>query len=417
MDFPFVAAHLHHMQRPEGDNEQLRCEQFCSEQDIQFVTGKADVPRMSRDLKIGLEEAGRMARYNFLEQARRATESRLIATAHTKTEQVETVLFNIIRGTGMAGLRGIPEKRDRIIRPILWLTREETRQYCLDNDLWFHDDPGNDDLDFARARLRNEINPHLAEINPAYREAIWRLSQIASEEDAFLNGAAAAALEQSEIQLNDELAFLTKDVEFAFDANALGHLPPVLFKRAVRLATEALGATLNYEQTQAISENFGHESGSITAEGGEVVCEWNEKQLGVRILQPTEPFRFKLTVPGETESDEFGWKFTARKLTHSASSQTRKSMRVVLPEGAIKGDLYLRSSQSGDSIQPLGFEGTRKLADVLSDSRLTPAARARLPIICDFVGPIWAPGVCLSHRMYKEGYEGPAVEIVFEPIV
>lgn len=413
---PFVAAHLNHSQREEGKAEQKLCEQFCAHYDIPFVTGVADVPRMSLDLKMGVEEAGRLARYNFLEQARRATESAYIVTAHTKTDLVETVLFNIARGSGLSGLAGVPERRDRIVRPLLFATREETRAYCAEHSLWFHDDPCNDSPEFARARIRNEVVPTLEQIKPGASDSIWRLSQIAIEEDTFLNGAAAAALERCEVRLNGDHNFLSQDVELAFGTPDLAHLPPVLFKRAVRLAVEALGATLSYDQTQIIADNVGRYPGSVTAEGGKVVCEWNDALLTVRVLQPTEPFRFKLTFPGETESDEFGWRLTARKLTESPTTRERRSMRIIVPEDAVRGDLYLRSVQSGDSIQPLGFDGTRKLGDVLADAQLTSAARARLPIICDFVGPIWAPGVCLSHRMYRENFCGPAIEITFEPI-
>jgi tRNA(Ile)-lysidine synthase len=87
----FVAAHLHHGQRPEADKEMSLCEAFCQSLDVPFVSGRADVPRMSQELKIGLEEAGRMARYNFLNQAARRLECDSIATAHTGTDSVETI--------------------------------------------------------------------------------------------------------------------------------------------------------------------------------------------------------------------------------------------------------------------------------------------------------------------------------------
>jgi tRNA(Ile)-lysidine synthase len=414
--FDVVAAHLHHGQRPEADKEQKLCEAFCQELDIPFVTGKADVPRMADDLKIGIEEAGRMARYNFLEQAARRLECDLIATAHTLTDNVETVLLNLVRGTGPTGLTGIPALRQNIVRPLLSFDRQETTKYCVDHGLWFHNDPGNDNIDFSRVRIRHRVTPELAAINPNFEQAIVRCANIIDEEDRFLNGAAAAALEQSEIRLNGDLAFLTKDLEMAFSKSHLTGLPPVLFKRAIRLAFQSLGAPLDYNQTESIARTIGQTNGSLTADGGEVIGEWDEETIHFRVLRPTEPFRFGITCPGETESAEFGWKITARIRSAGSVPQVRASMTVELPKLQVQGDLYFRSCQSGDSMQPLGFEGTRKLSDLLSESGLTPAARVRLPLICDFLGPIWAPGVCLSNRMYRSVECESVVVLTFEPI-
>lgn len=415
---PFVAAHLHHGQRNEADKEMALCEAFCQSLDVPFVSGRADVPRMSRDLKIGLEEAGRMARYNFLNQAARRFECDLIATAHTGTDSVETILFNLVRGTGPSGLTGIDASRGGLIRPLLPFSRSETLAYCHENGLWFHSDPANESMDFSRARLRHRVSPELALVNPAYEAAILRCASILSEEDQFLNGAAANALERAEIALNGELHFLTQDAEVAFDRNAMGSLPPVLFKRACRLAVSALGSAIDFDQTEAIASGFSSSpSGSVTAEGGAVVAEWDQQLLHFRQLQPTEPFRFKLTCPGETESEEFGWKITAHHAPRSEKRNDRRSLRVEVSIDKTQGELYFRSTQPGDSIQPLGFDGTRKLSDLLSEAKLTKAARSRLPVICDFVGPIWAPGVCLSHRIDKEPECERVLALEFEPII
>lgn len=400
MGFDVVAAHLHHGQREEADTEQLLCEAFATELDAPFITGRADIPRMSLELGIGLEEAGREARYAFFRQAAFGTESMLIATAHTRTDQVETMLLNLSRGCGLHGLAGIPEQRDQIIRPLLPFSREEARAYCEERGFWFHDDPANEDLSFSRARIRHRVLPELRAINPGADAALVRLGATALEEDRFLNGMAAAALEQSEVPLNGELKFLTEDVEIRFDRTRLSTLPPTLFKRAVRLAVEALGAGLDYDQTLLVANGMTtDERGSVTAEGGEVVAEWDPEHFEVRQLRPAEPFRYSLTVPGETESDSFGWRFVAFEEEYDGTPPTRATLDVRLARRALKGTPYFRTVQPGDTMTPLGFDGHRKLASLLSEARLTEAARRRLPIVCDFLGPIWAPGVCVDERV------------------
>ncbi len=406
--FNVVAAHLHHGQRPEADKEMSLCNAFADELGVPFVSGRADVPRMVKDLKIGIEEAGRMARYQFFRSARRSTETKFIATAHTKSDSVETILFNLARGTGSAGLSGIEGRTaDEIVRPLLPFTRDETRAYCDENGLWYHDDPSNFDLDLSRARIRHRIGPEFAAINPRYEDAIVRAAEIIDEEHRFLNGAAAAALERCEVPTNGQLGFLTRDCEIRFDRSALTQLPAVLFKRSIRLAVSALQGSLDYHQTnlvlQALShaDHERHQTGSVTTEGAEVEVVWSQDAIHVRQSHPTEPFRYKLTVPGETESEEFGWKFTAtpRPLDQAYSRTHRDSLNVVISRAGMKGELYFRSAQPGDRLSPVGFEGHRKVSDLLSEAKLTPAARARLPIVCDLVGPIWIPGVCFDQRV------------------
>ncbi|AIE83593.1 tRNA lysidine(34) synthetase TilS [Fimbriimonas ginsengisoli] len=398
-----VAAHLHHGQREEADTEMRLCEAFAESLDIPFVSGRADVPRMSQELGMGLEEAGREARYGFFRQAAYQLDCQLIATAHTRNDHVETMLLNLTRGTGLTGLGGIPERREEIVRPILIFSREQTRAYCEENGFWFHDDPANSDLSFSRARIRHRVLPELRSINPAADSALMRLASLVQEEDRFLSGMAAAALEQSEISVNGELKFLTEDVEVYFDRGRLSGLPPVLFRRAIRLAVEALEASLDHEQTSILLSGIAsQERGSVTADGGEVVVEWTPELVGARRLQPTQPFRYALTIPGETMSDEFGWQFTAFEEAYDQVSPARAELSTRIDRRKTKGTLYFRTAGSGDTMRPLGFSGQRKLSDLLSESGLTPAARSRLPIVCDLVGPIWAPGVCLDERVRPE---------------
>jgi len=394
-----VAAHLHHGQRAEAEEELARCQAFAEQLNIPFVAGRADVPRMSRELGKSLEEAGRNARYEFFKQAAFSAECNLIATAHTRTDQVETVLLNIARGTGLRGLTGIPERRDDIIRPLLPFSREETCSYCEEHGFWTHADPANSDLTFSRARIRSMIVPELKLINPGLDASVLRLAAIADEEDRFMNGMAAAALEQAEIPLNGSLRFLSDDCEMRFSRSHLAHLPEALRKRSIRLACEALDAALSYEQTQiASTEVVGKTSGAITAEGGQVVVQWGGDTVDVRRLLDVSPFRYPITIPGETISEEFGWQFTAFETDGCASDLRRASLEATLDSAQIKEPLHFRSVKPGDSMQPFGFTGRRKLSDLMSEAKLSQAARARFPIVCDMIGPLWAPGVCVEER-------------------
>lgn len=397
---PVVAAHLHHGQRPEADEEMENCAAFCDQLGVPFVTGRADVPRLAKDRGMGLEEAGRSARYGFFRQAAGQTGCSVVATGHTEDDQVETVLLNLGRGTGLAGLGGIPERRDGIIRPLLSFSRVQTLAWCQDHGLWFHSDPSNADLSFSRARIRHRVVPELELACPGLRHSVERLSRLADEEDRFLNGMAAAALEKAERRPNGALAFLTLDCEIELDQRELAVLPSVLLARALRLAAGALGGSLDYRQTEVAAagvQSCGE--GSVTSEGGEAVLSWGHGRVHAHSARPDVPFRWTLTVPGETISDEFGWTIFAHPSPDEDPRSAPEDLKAVLDARSLQGQLYFRTAQAGDVLSPLGMEGRKKVFDIMGEMGLTRAAKARLPLVCDMVGPVWIPGGPIADRV------------------
>jgi tRNA(Ile)-lysidine synthase len=317
----------------------------------------------------------------------------------------------------MAGLSGIPESRDSIIRPLLSFSRDETRAYCHEHGLWFHDDPTNLELQYARPRIREKVFPELREINVAVEDAITRMARLIGEEDRFLNGMAAAALEQAIAPVNGDFAFLTEDIEAYFHRPLLDQLPLVLFRRAIRLATASVGGSLDSHQVETVVAGLSARvDGAVTAEGGEVVLEWNDEVISVRKLSVEGPYRHPLTVPGETISDDFGWTLTAEPVYEYVRPE-RANYRALLSRQAVVGNLYFRTMEPGDRMQPLGFSGHRKLADLMSESRLTLAARTRIPVVCDMIGPVWVPGIVLDERAAAKPGEESWLQVRFERTV
>lgn len=395
-----IAAHLHHGQRDEAEDEMRRCGSFAESLGVPFVSGRADVPGLATELKIGLEEAGRRARYEFLRASAFRTGCDLIATAHTRDDHIETVLFNLARGTGLAGLAGIPTRNENVVRPMLIFGREETRRYCEERGLWFHDDPANEDLAFSRARLRRRVMPEFRCLNPSFDQAIERMTGIVGAESQYLDAIAAAALEACEVPLNGPLRFLTEDVEVAFDRGRLASLHEVPLRRGLRLTMGALGRSLDYDQVLDLIHGMRSGGrGSLTAEGGDVVVEWNDERVHFRILVSEETYRQPLVYPGETTEETVGWTLVAEPWPVADYRRERGALEAVVDRAGIKGQLYCRSWSQGDELQPLGMGGHRKISDILGEMKLTEAARRRLPLVCDLIGPIWIPGGPLAARV------------------
>ena len=410
-----VAGHLHHGQREEGESELKLCEAFCTELGVPFAAGHSDVPEMARVMKIGLEEAGRRARYEFFRQASFRLQCTKVATAHTRDDHVESVLLNLTRGCGIAGLVGIPEQRNNIVRPLLPFSKEETRQYCETLGLWTHDDPANRDVHFSRARIRHRVLPELLAINPNAVESISRLSRLASEENRYLDSQSVHAIANTEVQLNGPLRFVTIRHEAAFDRESWRSVPQVLVRRALKLIASALSAELDYEQTRVAAEGIaGSGNGSVTSDGDLVVVEWDDRLVHIREARSPEPFRFSLTIPGVTDSAEFGWKIEA--MAGEPRSFARDSLDVVVDQDRVQGPLHFRSVQPGDKMSPLGFLGSRKVSDLLGEAGLTASARRRLPLICDILGVVWVPGVSLADRVKTDASTERGLHMRFSPL-
>lgn len=420
--YDVVAAHLHHGQRSEADLEMRLCEGYAGELDVPFIGGHADVPGMAERLGLSLEEAGRDARDAFLRQAAARLGCDLIATAHTRNDLVETMLFQMARGTGLSGLKGIAARDGIKVRPLLPFSRQETRAFCTEEGLWFHDDPQNADLAFSRARIRHRVIPELQLVHPGFEDAMLRLAQIAEEEDGFLNGMAAATLEKSETEINHPFPWLTRDVEAVFDRERLASLPPVLAARAIRLVVATLGASLDRHQTMLAVEGI-HTggSGSVTSSAPKmesaVIVEWNGEKVHIRAAEVAEPFRHPLTLPGETTADEFGWTLQAWFADEPTIESDPYLLRVSLDASSVRGAPYFRSAQASDTVVPFNWaHGPRPIADIFADRRWSQAARKRVPVVCDLVGPIWCPGAFLADRCRVTPETSRTLVMTFGPI-
>lgn len=195
--FSLLAAHYEHGLR--GD-ESLRDAAFTREQcemlGIRIVVGKGDVAAFAEAQKLGIEDAARTLRYRFLEETADRLACDRIATAHNLNDNAETVLMNLCRGAGTRGLAGIPPVRGRIVRPLLWTSREEIETYLDVHRIPHIEDSSNRSDDYTRNRIRHQIIPLLMEENPSFLSAIGRTTELLREDDACLCREAEAFLRE-----------------------------------------------------------------------------------------------------------------------------------------------------------------------------------------------------------------------------
>jgi tRNA(Ile)-lysidine synthase len=312
----------------------------------------------------GLQDAARRARLGALTALAAERGARRVALGHQADDQAETVLFRIVRGTGLAGLRGIPYRRDPFVRPLLDLRRAEILRYLRRRSIPFVEDPSNADLRFARARIRHRHLPALAEENPRVAEALVALAAAAGD-------AGPAPVASS---------------------------PPVARAGPDAVAGQGPGAALSRRVAAVVARLRARGgTGEIDISGGRRV----EVSYGAVHVGPRASVRAPVPgpAPAPLRIDGPGaYRWAAGTL--DVKQAARRSAR---PAGAGKAEfdadllewpLTARARKSGDRMRPRGGRGSRKLSDLMIDARIARRARAGLPVVTNARGELlFVPGL------------------------
>jgi tRNA(Ile)-lysidine synthase len=385
-----TALHVNHGLRAAADEDERFCKELCDMLGVELVVERVTVPRRGN-----LEAAAREARYEAAERVRGKLGLDVVATGHTASDQVETILYRLASSPGRRALLGMRARRNRIVRPLLEVTREETHAYCEEAGLPWREDESNRDRELARNRLRLDILPALREIHPA----------------ADRNMLATAAL------LRDEHDVLERAVDEALRESGAGGSPPSVevgrlaafpaaLRRLVlrRLAEDAAGGLVplgsdEIDSIERLAAAGG--SGSVPLGGGlEAVCEYGI----VRFQRPAEastPEPTELRVPGRCRFGE--WEL---RCVVDAPARDRRELgsvdAPVLDADLLAPTLTVRSWSEGDRMTPLGLAGTKSLQDLFVDRKVPRSIRGLLPVV-ESAGQIaWVAGVAVSEA-FKVG--------------
>ena len=202
-------------------------EEYCKANDIEVYVKRAEVESIAKENKAGLEETGRNIRYEFFEEVMQKTGANKIAIAHNNNDNAETVIMNLLRGSGISGLKGIePIRNEKYIRPIIECTRNEIEEYCSENNLAPRIDESNFENEYTRNKIRNICIPYIQnEFNPNIINTINRLSETVREEECYILGKTKEAYEQ--------LVIYEKEGEIALNLKSFIELEKVIKRRIV----------------------------------------------------------------------------------------------------------------------------------------------------------------------------------------
>ncbi len=359
-DFRVAAAHLNHGMRPTAERDETLVREFCAERGIPFYAGHEKVYERAGEWDLGVEETGRRLRYEFLLRTAEETGAERIATAHHMGDQAETVVLNLLRGTGPEGLGGIPPVRGKLIRPLLNTSRAEIEEYTAQWQIPHEEDETNSDLSYARNRLRLSIWPELEKISGTAGENIARAARIIRRENAYLDELAAARIPPEGTELS---------------CRELLSAPEVLRPRMLRIVIGRLGCgKKDFGETHLSAlEKLAQRGGMLDLPGGtRAVCRGGTLFLSVR---PREELPEIVLHPERSEA----WGGGSVCLRGDLRCRVDDALRLCVEDGQT---VSVRTWRSSDRLTLPGNRGSRSLKRLFADAGVDPVCRERIPVIC-----------------------------------
>ena len=242
IDFQIIAAHVNHGLRENAKLDEEFVQNYCNENNIPIYVKHVDVKQIANEQKRGLEEAGRIVRYNFFNELLAAHKGNKIAIAHNKKDSVETMLMNLFRGSGLGGLKGIQPKEGVYIRPLVNEDRADIEKYLANEGIVARIDESNSDNTYTRNRIRNVVIPYIErEFNPNFIDSMLRLADIVKENDDFITSISDG--------LYDELIISKSGIEIVLNRKKFNELDVVIKKKILLKAVlELFGTTKGLEK-------------------------------------------------------------------------------------------------------------------------------------------------------------------------
>jgi len=382
--FPFslVAAHLDHRLRPESLEDAEFVGEVCRGLGVELVSEQCDVAALATELGVGLEEAGRLARRAFLERIAGETGCPVIALAHHAEDQAETLLFRLMRGSGLSGLAAMRLQAGPYIRPLLGFSREQVCKFLQQHNLIWRDDASNLDLTFSRNRIRHQLLPLLEQFNPRVVTALNRLSRQAADEEDYWNTVAEK--------------FLERHGESHADGYALKIAPLAVLSRAerrrilrafLRQASPRLAA-VNSEHIEQVEALLAAERPQSDLDLPGLWVGRRYDRLLCNIIRPmVDDYELTLNGPGtyRLPTDD-------RLLVEVGNNLEGDVASVLFNAAQVPFPLIVRSPRAGDRFQPSGMAGHKSLKNYFVDEKIDAEARRRTPVVCCGDIILWLAG-------------------------
>lgn len=387
-----IACHINHgLRGDEANQDQIFVRKYCNKLNIDLLEKNLDLINLSRQSSKSLEELGRHVRYEFFNECSKKYSAK-IATAHNLNDSVETVILNLIRGSGLKGLCGIPKARDNIIRPFINFTRQDIEDYCRENLLSYVVDSSNLSVDYNRNLIRHKIIPVISKINPSFALTINRNCDIISKDDEYLSNLSLDILKKISYNNSYSIAELDK-----YNTN--------LKTRVIKIILKTNNLPYNYQKIDLIL-NFifkNKKSRRFLINNNFYIYKNNDvfeiKQICENPnIKQKKFFNIKLfdddNIKNYIKYDIIKYKDIEDKI-----KKDKSILKKCLDLDKISGDLVLRNRQDGDKIK-LAYRGvTKSLKKLFNEERILEKDRDNILVINDNDGVVWVQGFGADQRV------------------
>lgn len=371
MGYKFHAIHCNfHLRGEESDRDEHFCEQLCQQKNIPFHRIHFDTLTYAEAHKISVEMAARELRYRYFEQLRKNIGAEGVCVAHHRDDTVETVLMNLIRGTGLRGLTGIQPKNGNILRPLLGVSRAEIEEYLRKKGQEYVTDHTNLETDVLRNKVRLQVIPLLQQLNPAVSENIQRAAENLSDAQAVLDAVMLPYQHVKELDLN-------------------------------QLTDTASREYITFEWLKNYGFNGAQVRQLLTAETGRVFSSPQGYDVlvdrGRLLVEPSLKPMKNLRIPEEgtyvlDDQTRISVKTEPVWISRDAAVATVDVSRVRFP-------LTVRRVEEGDWMIPFGMEGRKLLSDLMTDRKMTVFEKRRQLVVVDGEGNmVWLVGIRTDNR-------------------
>lgn len=398
-------AHVDHgLRGTESAEAAVFVRRRCGANEVPMTLMTADGAALRGRRGGSLQEVARDLRYRFLERVADELGATKIASGHHRDDQAETVVMNLLRGSGARGLAGIPPVRGRIIRPLIDCSREEIMRYARAEEIPYVEDSSNHLLSYTRNRIRLELLPELGKrYNPHVVETLASAGAILEAEDALLS-----AMTEEQFWA---VVISQSPTDITLSVSRLGAVPPALGRRIIRRSAQVLRGDrpgLTFQQTMALERLLRSEAvqGPVHVAGGIRATRSGDRLIFSVGVKPTrDDIRpVALEVPGEIDLPGCSLSLRCDILDSETASHLAKDRWVALLDAdRAGGELVVRGWEPGDRFIPLGMTGHKKLQDFFVDAKVPRDQRWAVPLLVSYREIAWVVGFRVDERFKVTG--------------
>lgn len=394
-----LAVHINHKLRGlESERDEEFVVYLCEKLQVSLKVACFEISKIAKKKSLSIEVCARECRYDYFNKIAVQYGAK-IATGHTLSDSMETVFLNLIRGTGMAGICGIPPVRGNIIRPLIACTRKEIEAYCLCNNQNYVIDSSNLTDVYTRNKIRRHIIPHAYEINPNFEYAFLNFTQTIKEDQQYLMGKAREIFEEI-VQQN------------ICDIKQLLSLDLAIRNRVLALFLAKYSNQIDKRKIDLISSMLTKKNGCIQL-GKNLFLKLDGEFLKIEVANSiSTPSYFEHTLTHIKEQTIIlnNKKLEIKAINNNINNFVNKN---AFHLQQIHGKIVIRQKKDGDSIHLVHSNGTKKLKKLFNEFKIPLQQRQNLLVACDDLGVIWVEQFGVDKRVYSN--ERSQMVLCFQP--